>query len=140
MESARQQLGWAVVRVAFGLGLAVFHGGVKAFGEGKLVGFTKTVGDLGFPAPTFFAWSATLAELVGGLLLALGLATRPAAAMAGVTMLVALYRHLPDPFSKMELALLYLAVMVAAMLIGGGRYSIDAVLKPRLPAPLSRWL
>ena len=63
--------------------------------------------------------------LVGGALVAVGLLTRPAAALAAFTMLVALYRHRVDPFAKWELAILYLVVMVAVAVRGAGRLSID---------------
>ena len=122
-------LGWTVVRVVFGLILALGHGLPKV--TGGMEGFAKGVAALGFPFPVFFAWCAALSELVGGLLLALGLFTRPAAAFAAFTMVVALYRHRVDPFARMELAVLYLAVMIAAFLIGGGPYSLDARVRHR---------
>jgi putative oxidoreductase len=117
-------LAWALVRVVFGLSLAVFHGwGKVSGGVDKLVG---TVEKLGFPYPEVFAWCAALAEFGGGLLVALGLLTRPAAAAAAFTMMVALYNHRVDPFAKSEMALLYLSVMLAAVLLGSGRYGVDA--------------
>ena len=112
------------MRVVFGASLAFFHGYGKVFG-GKMPDFVKAVVALGFPAPTFFAWCAALSELVGGALVALGLLTRPAAAFAGFTMVVALYRHRVDPFAKSELAVLYLVVMIACVVRGGGAYSLD---------------
>jgi putative oxidoreductase len=118
------ELARAAVRVVFGASLALFHGYGKVFG-GKMPDFVKSVTALGFPKPTFFAWCAALSELVGGTLVALGLLTRPAAAFAGFTMVVALYRHRVDPFAKSELAILYLVVMIACVVGGGGRYSLD---------------
>ena len=62
-------------------------------------GFAEGIADMGFPAPQFFAWAAGLLEFGGGKLLALGLMTRPASLLIGVTMLVvAFIRHAADPF------------------------------------------
>lgn len=132
MNSTLQHLGWAIFRFTAGALLAINHGYGKVFG-GNIDRFAQGVADLGFPAPTFFAWCAALAEFGGGILVALGLATRPAAALAGFTMLVATWRHWADPFASKEKALLFLAGMIAAMLIGGGRYSLDAVFRLRMP-------
>jgi len=48
-------------------------------------------------------------------------------------MAVALYSQRNDPIRHMELAILYLAPMVAAALIGGGRWSLDQWIRLRLP-------
>ncbi|MBI3183379.1 MAG: DoxX family membrane protein [Myxococcales bacterium] len=135
MESRFAQIGWAIVRVVFGLSMAFFHGYGKVF-EGRTAGLARTVAELGLPAPSFLAWLAALAELGGGLLVALGLATRYAAASVCAVMLVALYRHLPEGIAKMELAALYLSVMLMAVAAGGGRYSLDTF--ARLQLPISR--
>lgn len=125
----KSAVGLTLIRVVFGLSLALGHGLPKLTGD--MSKFATGVAQLGFPFPTFFAWCATLAELVGGLLVAVGLFTRPAAAMAGFTMVVALYRHRADPFGRMELALLYLAVLAAIALIGAGPWSLDAKVRRR---------
>jgi putative oxidoreductase len=120
----RSALGWTLVRGVFGLTLALGHGLSKV--RGDMSQFAQGVAALGFPFPVFFAWCASLAELLGGLLVAVGLFTRPAAAFAGFTMAVALFRHRADPFGRMELALLYLTVMLAVVLAGAGPWSLDA--------------
>jgi putative oxidoreductase len=122
-----QALGWTLVRVVFGLSLALAHGLVKV--TSGMEGFTRTVASLGFPFPSFFAWCAALTELVGGLLIAVGLLTRPAAGLAAFTMLVALYRHRADPFATAEKALLFLTVFVALAIAGAGPWSLDARLR-----------
>ena len=115
--------------------LRLFAGLALAFGHGinKLPpseGFLRGVSNLGFPMPEVFGWAAGLAEFGGGLLLALGLMTRPASFFIGCTMAVAAFgRHAADPFSGKEKALLFLAVAVLYLLAGAGRYSIDALLR-----------
>jgi len=47
--------------------------------------FINDVAKMGFPLPTFFAWCAVLAEFFGGILLMLGLMTRPAALANAIT-------------------------------------------------------
>ncbi|XXF80257.1 DoxX family protein [Myxococcaceae bacterium GXIMD 01537] len=105
MQGRRGEVGWLVVRVVFGLTLALGHGLPKVLGG--MTGFAQGVEALGFPAPLFFAWCAALAELV------------------------ALFRHRADPFGRMELALLYLTVFATAVLVGGGPFSLDARLRAR---------
>jgi putative oxidoreductase len=134
MGSLRSEWGWALVRFTFGMLMALNHGYGKVFG-GKVAGAISSAGKLGFPFPEFFGWAAALSEFAGGLLFAVGLLTRPSAAFVGITMVVAITNHLRngDPLSRPELAYLYLVVAIAGLLMGGGRFSLDSVLKVRLP-------
>ncbi len=119
------ELGLAVVRVVAGTSLALLHGIGKLPPSPR---FVDGVGGLGFPLPIVFAWAAGISEFAGGLLLAAGLFTRPAAFFVGVTMSVAAFlRHAGDPLAKRELALVYLAVAIAFLLYGSGRYGLDAL-------------
>ncbi|MNX79085.1 putative oxidoreductase MhqP [compost metagenome] len=135
-------VGWLIVRVTFGL-LLMTHGYPKLFGVtpqgGRVIeGFAKNmVEPLGFPAPLFFAHLAALAEFLGGLCIALGLFTPIAALAAAGTMLVAIRHHVGqgDPLKVFELTLIYFAISLGAVFIGGGRYSLDRILRtPFRPA------
>ena len=73
---------------------------------------------------------AVFAEVVCAVLLIAGLFTRYAAIPLIITMLVAaLIIHGSDPIGDKELALLYLAIFVAIAILGGGKYSLDALRK-----------
>ncbi|CAN5769765.1 DoxX family protein [soil metagenome] len=119
-------VGLAVVRVTAGLALAFLHG------IGKIPpseGFTGMVGGMGFPAPVLFAWLAALAEFAGGILIAIGLLTRPAAAFVAVHfVIVTLIAHAGDTMGDRELPLMFFSIAVLFALAGAGRYSVDALI------------
>ncbi|HUP56791.1 MAG TPA: DoxX family protein [Bdellovibrionota bacterium] len=88
---------------------------------------------MGFPMPALFAWLASLSEFAGGLFLAVGLFTRPAAFFVAFTMAIAFFvAHSSDPFKTKELAFLYMAAATSLIFIGSGRFSLDAVIRKRL--------
>lgn len=129
--------GLLLLRLGFGLTLALAHG------LGKLppsAGFVEGVAAMGFPLPTFFAWMAALAEFGGGLCLAFGLLTRPAAALVAVNMAVAFFlSHADDPFQAAEKALLFGVAALALLVIGPGRFSADAFLRRPRGAYVARY-
>jgi putative oxidoreductase len=131
-KSIRADLGYTAIRIVAGLMMAFGHGLAKV---PPAAGFVEAVGSLGFPSPAVFAWAAGLSELLGGLLIAAGLFTRPASLFLAVTMGVAAFlKHGADPlFSRegpsKELALLYFAAAVAFLLAGSGRLGLDFLLR-----------
>jgi len=119
--------GLALLRIFAGVALAFSHGFSKIPpGEGLIT----RAGELGFPAPMFFAWAAGLSEFLGGIFLALGFLTRISSFFIACTMLTALIGvHSADPFNKQELAFMYLFVALAFLLKGAGDWSVDSFLR-----------
>jgi putative oxidoreductase len=122
---------YAFVPLRVFAGLAFMsHGWPKVFDAERFARFSGGVADMGFPAPALFAWAAGLSELVGGLLIALGLLTRPAALFCVITMVVAAFiRHAEDPFARKEKALLFLFVFLGYLVMGAGRLSLDGLIR-----------
>ena len=121
-------IGLLWLRVLMGAGIAS-HGYAKVFG-GNIAQFAQGVAKMGFPLPDVFAWAAALSEFVGGILIVVGLFTRPAALFVFITMVVAFFvRHAADPFQVKELAFLYGTVAGALLLTGAGKASVDGIFK-----------
>lgn len=133
--------------------LALLRVGLAALmlthGIPKLLGYAERAATFPDPLGVGHATSlllAIFAEVVCSLLLIPGLLVRLAAIPFCFTMVVAFFVvHGGDPFAKRELALLYLVGGVAVLIAGGGRYSLDAWLGPRLRARfgdmrLLRWI
>lgn len=117
-------LGVTPLRVFAGLALSLGHGLAKF---PVSAAFVSRVEGFGFPMPIVFAWAATATEIVGGVLLAIGLLTRPSAFFILCTMTTAVvFQHANDPFSGKEKALLFGFIALAFLCLGGGRWSIDA--------------
>jgi putative oxidoreductase len=108
-----------------------------AHGAQKLFGFLAPPG---MPSPPMFGqmWIGGVLEFFGGLLLLLGLFTRPVAFILSGTMAVAYFQMHAIPgggaFSlplqnKGELAALYCFVFLFLAVAGGGEWSLDRLLR-----------
>ncbi len=106
-------------------------------GAQKLLGwFADPKGGGQLPAPGSLPWIAGVLELVGGPLIALGLFTRPVAFLLAGQMAVAYFMaHAPQGFwpimNRGELGALYCFVFLFLAAVGGGAYSLDALLRRR---------
>ena len=142
-RDATASVGIFVLRLTFGLLMLLGHG------LPKLKNFQAIV-EKGFYTPDFFPFNwmstsvslgaAVATEVGASILIILGLSTRWAAFGLGFTMVVAAFAVLgqapwflgPGVSSAKEPALLYLVAMMALILSGPGRYSLDAIIdKPR---------
>ena len=92
-------------------------------------------GEITFPDPLgigSFAslFLAMLAEVLGSVLVMLGLATRLAAVSLIFTMIVAVFiHHADDPFERKELGLMYLLIYIVILIMGSGKYALDRFIK-----------
>ncbi len=122
-----------LVRLIIGLGFAA-HGSQKLFGWFGGYGIAGTGGffeQLGFRPGRTFALAAGLAEFLGGLLIALGLAGPIGPMLVISAMVVAIVTvHLRNGFfatsNGVELPLLYLLIAVGYAFAGFGQLSLDA--------------
>ncbi|MEQ9460716.1 MAG: DoxX family membrane protein [Phycisphaeraceae bacterium] len=86
--------------------------------------------ELNFPQPELFALIACYTEAVGGLLVAFGLLTRPAALLVAFTMGVAAfgYQNQTPILGGIHVAQLLFWFFVAFTALGAGRFSLDHLL------------
>jgi putative oxidoreductase len=122
-------------RVSIGICFMVHaFGKLGWIGSGTMDGFASWLADLGVPMPGVQARMAMISELGGGALLALGLATRPAALILIFTMLVAGivghrgagYLITNDPPGA-EYTINLAVICFVFLLIGPGAISLDAI-------------
>jgi putative oxidoreductase len=110
-----------IARIVIGL-LFLEHG------SAKLLGFPTPPS----PAPAVMSllWTQGVIELVGGLLLAIGLFTRPVAFVLAGDMAVAYFMaHAPKNFFPLlnggDPAILYCFIFLLFFVAGSGRWSVD---------------
>lgn len=128
-------LGLLLLRVGIGL---VF----MRLGYGKLVGGPEVwaqlggmMGNLGIHfGVTFWGLCAGIVEFAGGLSLVLGLFVRNWVVSMAFVMVVAVIYHAKhgDPWTVLSYPLAMLFVFLALLLLGSGRYSLDAIIYGRL--------
>ncbi len=128
--AGRAGLGLLVLRVVVGAAF-MFHGWSKIQNpSGWMEGFAPGV-------PAVLQAAAAVSEFGGGAAVIVGFLTPLAVLGIAGTMATAIgMHHLPhgDPFvatkggGSWELAAVYLAVMILLLLVGPGRFSLDAVL------------
>jgi putative oxidoreductase len=120
-----------ILRITIGVIFAA-HGAQKLFGlfgGSGIEGFANMLGGLGFAPAIFWAWTAAIAEGIGGLFLIAGVLPRLSALAIGITMLVAVAtihgaKGLFASKGGFEYQLLILSVCVSIIMTGSGRFSL----------------
>lgn len=142
--SKASDFGLLIIRLGVGAAVAA-HGAQKLFGSfggGGIKGTGAFFDSAGFVPGERNAQLSGLAELGGGALLALGLATGPAGAALAGNMAVASSTHAENGFFNMgggyELPATYGLVGAAVALGGPGTWSLDALKRHRLNKPWMR--
>lgn len=128
-------LGLLLIRLVIGV-LFIGHGSQKLFGWFGGYGIKGTGGwfeSIGMKPGAAMALLAGLAELIGGLLFALGFLTPLAGIIIAGTMVIAIVKvHGPNGLwstsNGYEYNLTLLAVAIGIALIGPGQYALDAIL------------
>jgi putative oxidoreductase len=141
LYASLERLEW-LPRLAARIGVGLMFLGGAIHKAGNLGEFVEYFRSLGIPAPALQAPFVVAVELLGGLALMIGLATRPAAVMLAGTMVVALgtaavpehhihanWKGLLDFLYLPEWLLLLLLAWLAVA--GAGRASLDHGLRAR---------
>ena len=116
----------SVLRIIAGF-LMLWHGSQKLFNYPSKEGFTAATGLMLF---------AGILELGGGILILIGLFTRPVAfVMSGLMAVAYFMAHAPGGYlpvvNKGELAVLYCFVFFYLFFAGGGSWSVDKLIRKR---------
>ena len=131
-NDALVQFVWLVVRLVVG-GLMIHNGFNKL---GNVQGFAdNVVSFIGLPFPIFSTYLAAYVEIIGSVLLALGLLTRLNAVALFATMGIAILFHLKADglqVSPLETASLYASLYALFFVCGGGKWSLDELIAKKL--------
>src|SRR5262249_27416197 len=141
--------GWAPLPVRLIVGFGFVAHGYAKLARGPEA-FVAIVHAIGVPAPYLMAWLTIGIELLGGLAVMLGAFVPVVSLPMAAVLLVAMFTvHLPFGFTSVKLLavtaagpqfgppgyetdLLYLACLVALVLGGSGRWTIDSVIASKL--------
>jgi putative oxidoreductase len=133
---------WSALPLRLIVGFGFFMHGYAKLARGP-ESFTGILAALEMPAPELLAWATIVVEIVGGLAVALGFFVPVFAIPMIVVLLVAIFTvHLPNGFSSIKLQsvtdagahfgqpgyetdLLYIAAIVALLVLGSGPLSLD---------------
>jgi putative oxidoreductase len=131
-KSLFPETSYLILRFTFGIMMCYYHGWSKLLSDTsrwERLGntLTKWIGLDALKIPLGFM--AAFSESICALLIAIGLLTRPAAFLLGITMLVASSKKLSEAgVDGSELPILFLILSLVILLRGPGKYSLDNTL------------
>ena len=120
--------GWGITVVRVGMAIIMIHAGwLKWFKSGVTTGVTASMAKFGFPVPEAFAFVAATMELVGGVLLLIGLFGRWLGLLYTIEFAIALFwvKLRVMTFVDGRLDVMSLAASILFLLAGSGRASVD---------------
>ena len=134
LYSSLQSLVLPLLRAGLGI-ILLAHGCQKLFGMFGGMGLTANAAlfqRLGYQPGMFWGTLVGLTEVIGGILLVIGLFTRPAAFSIVIFMIFSIHFTSAKGFFRtaggMEYSILILLVALVFMIRGGGEYSVDSKL------------
>ncbi|MCV3206155.1 DoxX family protein [Mesorhizobium sp. YC-39] len=125
LYSALHDSGETLLRAVAGIFLTI-HGSQKITDP---FGAAEMVEGLGFYPGAFWSLLLACTEFFGGIFIAIGFVTRPAAFAGLFVLLVTVWFHwvtMGQGFSGAEKSLLWAAVLLFFVIRGGNRHSVDA--------------
>lgn len=118
-----QSWGSLLLRLALALSIIV-HGYQKVFSHNALHHFAHYIATLGVPG--WLGYVSAFTELVGGILILLGLFTRIAAIFVSINMLVALFAvAIHSGYDGYSYVAALAAIAIMLIFTGGGALSLD---------------
>jgi len=119
-----------LLRLLAGLSMAM-HGWVHI--RGDMAQTAAYFASEGYVPGLFWAWAVTLTEFVGGICLAIGFLTRLVAVPIFLFLITAVFYHMRNGFfwneGGFEYPLMWAAVVLVFLVKGGGRASVDGLLR-----------
>ena len=111
----------------------MIHNGLDKLAD--IPGFAEgVVSFIGLPYPVFFSYCAAYIEIIGAVLILLGLLTRLSAGLLLSTMTVAIFFHIKANglnVTPLETATLYAALYAFFLVNGAGKWSVDEFIAER---------
>jgi putative oxidoreductase len=125
---------WGITVVRVMAGLIITVAALEKFNAGGFDGFTKVVAGLAIPAAGFWGVFIPLLELIGGLMVLLGLGARWVAVLFVIEYAItsfALKVPRQPPFGgwdSMRIDLMLLAAAIMLVLVGPGAFALESLL------------
>lgn len=119
--------GWGILALRLAVGVRLVEGTQdNVFHAARMEEFAKFLAAIGAPAPMFSAYLSAYAQFICGILIILGLFTRPAGLVMVVNFVVALVlAHRNTPFLQTWQAAMMLAGALYFLFCGAGPIALD---------------